>query len=349
MTVLRIGFLGVQHYHANFWTRAIQQSGKASHAGIWEPDPELANAFAAENRVRVAESPEAVLSACDAVAICSATADHKRYIRTAAKVGKPILCEKPLGVGKEDGREIHAILKAHDVTFMQSFPKRFDPATKAIRDVVNEGSLGRIAQVRIRHGHSHGFSPKFCAEWFVDPSLSGGGTLLDEGVHGADFLRFVFGEPATVQAKISSAMLGLPVEDTAMATFEWDNGMLAELATSWCYAAADASIEIYGTGGTLLVSGVDIASRPTRESDFLRLFRRGPDGGGHWEDLGVTPNFKTGVFHEHVVWAFIDTLVEGKPVPVGVEDGLRAFAMIDAAYRSARSGSTETIQYREYL
>ncbi len=349
MSRLRIAVLGVQHYHANFWTRAIAQSDRADHAGIWEPDAALAAPFAAEHGVTVHGSLEAALGTCDAVAICSATADHRPLIAAAAGAGLPILCEKPLGLDREDGRAIHRVLKDSGVRFMQSFPKRFDPATHEIRAVVQSGRLGRITQVRVRHGHSHGLSADFGAAWFVDPALSGGGTLLDEGVHAADFLRHVFGEPANVQARISSAALGLAVEDTAMAIFGWENGLLAEVASSWSYVAADASIELYGTAGTLLVSGIDIASRPARDSGFLRLFQRTPDGGGAWSDLGVTPHFKTGVFHEHVAWAFIDALARGAPMPVTAEDGLRAFAMIDAAYQSARSGQLTPIAYDAYL
>jgi predicted dehydrogenase len=349
MSPPRIAVLGIQHYHANFWTRAILQSDRARHAGIWERDAALAAPFAAEHGVPVHASLEAALAACDAAAICSATADHRPLIEAAARAGKPILCEKPLGLDRDDGRAIHRTLKASGVPFMQSFPKRFDPASQAVRDVVRAGDLGRITQVRVRHGHSHGLSPDFGAAWFVDPALSGGGTLLDEGVHAADFLRHVFGEPDSVQARISSAALGLAVEDTAMAIFGWQDGLLAEVASSWSYVAADASIEVYGTAGTLLLGGVDIASRPAREEGFLRLFRRRPDGSGAWSDLGVTPHFKTGVFHEHVAWAFIDALARGAPMPVTAEDALRAFAMIDAAYDAARSGRLTPIAYDDYL
>jgi myo-inositol 2-dehydrogenase / D-chiro-inositol 1-dehydrogenase len=115
-------------------------------------------------------------------------------------------------------------------------------------------------------------------------------------------------------------------------------------ATSWCFAAADTSIEIYGTEGSILLSGVDIASRPTRETDFLRIFRRGEENGG-WSASPVVPSFKTGVFHEHVAWAFVEALKQGGPMPVTIDDGLRAFAMIDGAYRAAAAGRAQVIAY----
>jgi predicted dehydrogenase len=237
---------------------------------------------------------------------------------------------------------IAAIVAESGIRFMQSFPKRFDPINHEIAALLREGALGRITLVRIRHGHGHGFDPSFRSGWFVDPALSGGGTLLDEGVHAADFLCWMFGMPETAVATLSSATFGLWVEDTATAAFRYGDGMIAEVATGWGFTAADTSIEIYGTQGTILLAGVDLASRSTREREFLRVFRRS-EHGGLWTASQTVPHFKTGVFHEHVAWAFVKALREGGPMPVTVEDGRRAFAMIDACYRSARSNRVECV------
>lgn len=338
---LRIALLGVEHYHANFWTKAFLGKGGVALAGVWDANPEIALAFAEKYTLPLWRDAEALVDESDAVAICSATADHRQLVEIAARFGRPILCEKPLGVSLEDCAAIADIVARSGVPFMQSFPKRFDPVNREIADLLAREALGRVTMCRIRHGHNHGLDPAFRKQWFVDPVRSGGGTLLDEGIHAADFLRFLFGEPESVFAATSSAALGLPVEDTALATFRYESGMLAEVATSWCFAAADTSIEIYGTEGTILLSGVDIASRPARESGFLRIFTH-RDG---WSQSGMIPHFKTGIFHEHVAWAFVDALQADKPMSVTLADGHRACAMIEAAYRSAKSGRAEDIHF----
>lgn len=341
---IRVALLGVEHYHANFWAKALRASDKAVVSGAFDTCEARAADFAEMHALPVAPSLDALLDGCDAVAICSATSEHRPLIEAAASRGRPILCEKPLAVSEAEGREIKAIVERSGVRFMQSFPKRLDPATHAIRDIVASGELGRIALCRVRHGHSHGLRDDFHRAWFVDPAKSGGGTLLDEGIHAADFLRFVFGDAEAVFAVVSDATLGLTVEDTALATFTYPDGMIAEVSTSWCFAAADASIEIYGTCGTVLLSGVDIASRPTRDSGFLQVFRRDGDGGS-WTSSDLVPHFKTGVFHEHVAWAFVDALASGGEMPSGLDDGLRALTMIGAAYEAARQGSIQTIAF----
>jgi len=340
---IRIAILGIAHYHANFWTKAFLADEVVTFAGVWDADPAAATEFAARYGVTAVADRGALLAASDAIAICSATSDHVDLVRAAAAQGLPVLCEKPLGVTRAHCEAIAAIVAQSGIGFMQSFPKRFDPVNHEIAALLRDGAVGKVTMCRIRHGHSHGFDPAFRAGWFVDPALSGGGTLLDEGIHAADFLRWMFGEPDTAFATVSSATFSLPVEDTAAAIFRFADGMIAEVTTSWAFAAADTSIEIYGTEGTILLGGVDIASRPTRESEFLRVFRRDASGGGAWTSSPTVPHFKTGIFHEHVAWAFARALCEGGPMPVTLDDGLRAFALIDAAYRSTLSGRIEPV------
>jgi predicted dehydrogenase len=338
---LRIAMLGAEHYHANFWIRAFLQSEDVTVAGVWDKDRAKATALAGRHGVGVADNLDTLLDSSDAVAICSATSEHVGFVREASRRGLPILCEKPLGATGSDCLEIARIVEKSGIPFMQSFPKRFDPVNHEIKALLVDRALGTVTLCRIRHGHGHGFEEDFRQSWFVDPARSGGGTLLDEGVHAADFLRWMFGEPRSVSAAISSAALGLPVEDTAVATFHFGGGMFAEVTTSWCFAAADASIEIYGTEGTLLLTGVDLASRATHEGGFLRVYSRKEE---RWSASATVPHFKTGVFHEHVAWAFVRALKEGGPMPVTLEDGMRAFAIVEAAYRSAASGRLEAIR-----
>ena len=341
---LSIAFLGVAHYHANFWANAFAASPGVTMVGAFDPDPAVADAFAAAHGIPASRDAAALAASAGAVAVCGATADHPEMIAIAAAAGRPILCEKPIGATWEGTRAILRTLCETGVPFMQSFPKRFDPINAELREVLKSGRLGTLTLARVRHGHSHGLSEDFKKGWYADPARSGGGTLLDEGVHAADFLRFAFGEPESVAATISSATLGLAVEDTAVATFRYADGLIAEVATGWCFAGADNSIEIYGTRGSLVLSGVDLASRDTRESDFLRVYlREAPEAG--WAASATTPHFKTGIFHEHVAFAFVKALQAGGPMPVTMDDGIRAFAMIAAAYEAARTGVRQTIDY----
>lgn len=339
----RIGILSFAHYHANFWAEAFVEDAEVDLVGIWDEDESRGREAATRFQTELVPDLDDLLARVDAVAVTSATIGHLPLIERAARAGRHILCEKPLATSVADADRIAAAVAAGGVSFMQSFPKRFDPVTHEIARAVRSGELGRIHLVRVRHGHFYGLEPDFSQRWYVDPAQAGGGALLDEGVHGADLLCWLFGLPESVTAIISSAVLGLGVEDTGLATFHWADGLVAELASSFLFAAADSSIEIYGTEGTLLVSGVDLASRDITESGFVRTYRRGQPA-REWSISELVPRFKLGRFHHQNAIAFVASLKRGEPPPIGLADGRKALLMIERAYAAVRTGIRQTIE-----
>lgn len=340
MGLPRIGVLSFAHYHANFWSEVF--AGRGVLAGIWDDDVargrDAARRFGTDHHA----SLDALLERCTAVAICSETARHADLTAAAARRGLAVLCEKPLAATLDDCERIVRIVADHDLFFMQSFPKRFDPVTHRLHAIVTSGEIGDITLARVRHGHFYGLQPDFRERWYVQRALSGGGALLDEGVHAADLLALLFGMPQDVVAQVSDRMLGLEVEDVGIAVFRWASGLVGEIASSFTYAAADASIELYGTRGTVIVSGVDLASRDITDGSFMRIYRTGK-AEPRWETIDVVPRFKQGQFHQQNAIAFADALEQELPPPITVTDGYNAFRMIDAAYRAARSGSRQGI------
>ena len=132
--------------------------------------------------------------------------------------------------------------------------------------------------------------------WTHDPVMSGGGALLDEGCHGADLIRWLMGEPDAVMATVSHRALGLPVEDFGLAVFTYDDGPVCELASSVTYAAGDNSVEIFGTKGTAVLSGVDLASRDVTDGAFLKVCHLTAENLAdpmtrQWEISPLTPRF----------------------------------------------------------
>jgi len=333
---LRVGVLSFAHYHANFWSEVFAERGVL--AGIWDDDGARGRDAAARFGTTHHASLDGLLGESNAVAICSETSRHADLVEAASRRGHAVLCEKPLGTSLADCERIVATVENRGLFFMQSFPKRFDPATHRLREAVQGGELGRITLARVRHGHFYGLQPDFRERWYVRRALSGGGALLDEGVHAADLLVWLFGLPQTVVAQVSHEALGLEVEDLGIAVFRWESGLIAEIVSSFTFAAADVSVELYGTQGTLLLSGVDLASRDITSDGFMRR-NRDDESQKRWETLAVVPRFKLGAFHQQNAIAFVDALEQGRPPPITVNDGLNACRLIDAAYRSAQSGT----------
>ncbi len=355
---IRVGILGLEHPHADFWRHAFDKPGIAELVGVWAPTPGLAAQKAEKFGCPSWDDMEQLVDACDAVAICSITTRHAELIEFAARRGKKILCEKPLATTIEDCDRIETALRETGAYYMQGFPKRFDPVNHEVRRLVASGALGTISLIRIRHGHPVAVTnPHFADTWFVRPDAGGGGALLDEGVHGADFIRWLFGEPQRVTCVMSDAAQNLGVEDVATAIFQFSNGMMAEITSAWHFLGAENSVEIFGTNGAIVLSGVDLGSRDLTESGFLKylvlpdVVETGGDPLGpmdrEWTISDIVPQFKrdTEIFHQNVADAFIDAISNGNEPPITVTDGRRAVEMILAAYKSAASGRTETITY----
>jgi predicted dehydrogenase len=340
--VIRIATLSFAHYHANFWSEVFRNSPLAEFVGIWDADP--ARGAEAAHRYGTKFWPELdpLLDAVDAVAVTSETLEHRPLIERAAARGRHVLCEKPLATSRADADAIAAAVVRHGITFMQSFPKRFDPVNHEIKRRFDAGLFGRVWLARVRHGHRYGHDPAFARGWWMDRRLSGGGALLDEGVHAADFLRWMFGDPESVTAMTSRTTFNFAVEDTGLALFRWPDGMIGEIASGSSFLAADVSIEIFGTVGTAVLAGVDLGSKDLTGSGFLRFYSTAqPDR--TWEVSPIVPRFQAGGFHQQNALAFLDALTRRVAPPIGIEDGRRALAMILAAYAAAESGRVQRV------
>lgn len=339
---VRIGILSVAHYHGHFWAEAINEAADAALVGIWDDDPGRGQEAAARHRTRYWSDLHALLHECDGVGITSETVKHAPLVEEAAGAGVHVLCEKPMATSLEACERIEAAVSRAGVTYVQSFPKRFDPINRELVERVQGGEVGRVTMVRVRHGHYYGLDPAFRQQWYCDPALAGGGALLDEGVHAADVLLWLLGPPLSVSAVVSDRALGLGVEDTALAVFSYAEGAVAEIATSWTFTAGESSLEVYGTGGVAQLGGGDLASREFTHPPYLKVFRQG-NPRGTWEGSATRPLFTQGTHHRQAPLHFVECLRHGRPPLLGLAEGRRALAMILAAYRAAAGGRAEPV------
>lgn len=339
---IRFGILSFAHAHANPWAEAIVASPHAMLMGVWDDDPERGEAAAKRHATRFWPDLDALLAACDAVGITSETIRHADLAEAAAAAGVHILCEKPMATTLADCDRIARAVGAAGVRYMQSFPKRFDPVNRELIELVQRGDVGRVSLVRVRHAHYLGLDPDFRRRWFADPARGGGGALLDEGIHAADFLRWLLGDPVEVRAVTSHSVFDLPVEDVAIAAFSFPSGAIAEIVASWSMVAAESSIEVFGSSGTAVLSGVDLASRDFASPPYLRFFRDKREE-RRWEGSETTPSFTIGDFHQEVARQFIGCLCDGREPTVGLVEGRAALAMILTAYRAAETGQVQRL------
>ena len=198
----------------------------------------------------------------DAVYIATPPVAHAAYIRQVAEAGKPIYCEKPLGVSYAESREAVRFCAERNVPLYAAYYRRGLEKYRKVADLVREGKIGEVRCVQVAM-YDRGPERTARAEpaelpWRVRPEVSGGGLILDVGSHALDLLDFYFGPIAEAKG-LSSNLAGLyPAEDMVSGTWMFESGIHG--SGMWCFVAdrKEDQIEIFGTAGRIGFSVLDV-------------------------------------------------------------------------------------------
>jgi len=263
------------------------------------------------------------LAEVDAVAICSPTDRHYEMICDAAARGKQIFCEKPIDLSLEKVQAANQEVARRGIRMMVGFNRRFDPNFLKLRETIAGGLVGQPQILRIT-SRDPGPPP----EQYIRAS---GGIFLDMTIHDFDMARYLMGSEVTeVYARAAvmvDPMIGKAGDwDTAVITLTFENGAFAVIDNSRkAVYGYDQRVEMFGSAGMAAVAN------NTPDTHILC------DRAGIHTSLPL--NFFLERYAESYLLemrAFIDAVVNRKPVPVGGEDGLRAVIIALAAATSAR-------------
>jgi predicted dehydrogenase len=264
----------------------------------------------------------------DAVFITTPNACHLEDVLVAAACGKPILCEKPMAVNADQCRQMVEAGRKAEVLLGVAQVFRFEESTAWLRQKLSAGQIGKLVFARSEfsfpasHGHAR--------TWIHDPVVSGGGPVADVGVHCVDTLRFILqDEVLRVSARESPGNAG-EVEAGASMVLEFSRGTLATVSVSFL-AEYRTPLELVGETGVLWADNALTVEHPIN----LELRR----GGAVVESQAVSNRLAYAL----QVDAFANA-VEGKAeFPIPGEEGWRNQEILDAAYRSMKSGRTEAV------
>jgi predicted dehydrogenase len=262
------------------------------------------------------------------IVIVATTHDQlARVAAAAAAAGKHVFIEKP---GARRASELEPVLRESERTGVQvrvGFNHRYHRALQESRKIFESGMLGEMMFVRGRYGH--GGRPGYDREWRADPQLSGGGELLDQGVHLIDLARWFLGDFSDVTGHIAAYFWDMPVEDNAFLTLKTATGQAAFLHASWTEWKNMFSLEIYGRTGKLEIGGLG-GSYGTERLIFYRMSPcMGPPATTIWE-YPMPDNSWEVEFAEFLE----DIRLSRTPVP-GIRDAQAALRIIEAVYTEA--------------
>jgi predicted dehydrogenase len=173
---------------------------------------------------------------------------HLEATLLALRAGKPVLCEKPFAMSREESQQMVDAARSAGLLLVEAMWTRFLPTMRRVREILDAGTLGRIVYVTAEHGQWFAEDPEFR---LFAPSL-GGGALLDLGIYPISFAHFVLGTPARITAVSDPAFTG--VDATTSAVFQYDGGAHAVVTTSLAAASSNPAV-IYGTDARLELDG----------------------------------------------------------------------------------------------
>jgi predicted dehydrogenase len=260
----RLGFLGVG-WIGRHRMQAILRMGLIEVAAIADPSAEMMDEaeLLAPNARQMQTLDDLLDESLDGIVIATPSAMHAEQSIRALERGVAVFCQKPLG---RTGAEVQAVVDAArtaDRLLAADFSYRFTEAMRRIRDIIRSGELGPIYAADLVFHNAYGPDKA----WFYDPALSGGGCVMDLGVHlvdlalwGLDFPEvsgvfsklFAKGEPLQLRPQ--------QVEDYAIATMELTTGAAVQIACSWrLQAGCDAIISatFYGPNGGVSLRNVN--------------------------------------------------------------------------------------------
>jgi predicted dehydrogenase len=268
-------------------------------------------------------------SEVDAVFVTTPNSLHLQDVLTAVACGKPVLCEKPLGINADECRQMVEAARKAMVLFGVAHVFRFENSTARLRDWIAAGQIGRPVFARSEFSFPGG--PGHPRTWLYDPKVAGGGPIADVGVHCIDTLRFVLqDEVVRVSARgVFDAGSG-EIEAAAALTLEFARGTLGTVLVSY-RAEYRSPLEFVGDSGVLRADNGLNVENPIE----LRLRRDGK--------VVETETVSNQLAYARMVDAFADA-VEGKSkFPAPGEQGWQNQEILDAAYRSIKSGKIEDV------
>jgi predicted dehydrogenase len=335
--IIGAGWPGQQH------ARAVRANRRAVLHACAETDQERATEFQKTFSPKKLYSDYADLlgdARVDAVVICLPNFLHFPAALAALEAGKHVLCEKPPTLNAPEMIVLQEEAERRGLVYFFSRQFRFTPAMRTARELIADGRLGKIYQARATFIRSRGI-PAGIGGWFTEKKRSGGGALIDIGIHALDSAWFLMGtpRPLSVTAQVFrnfEKLVKVPVfdvEDAAYAFIRFENGAGVQLEASWAGNLTD-EIPPRALFGRELNNCTIYGTRATVRLKPLTLFE---DEDGKLVDRPIVPRDNADSF-ELQMENFLDA-VTGNAAPIN--NALQAvylMEMVDAIYLSSSTG-----------
>ncbi|HSB73909.1 MAG TPA: Gfo/Idh/MocA family oxidoreductase [Candidatus Methylomirabilis sp.] len=290
-------------------------------------------AFAEKYGCRQAESYAAVLEDREVEAVLLTTPHtlHGEQVVEAARAGKHVFVEKPFTLTVADGRRATEACRRAGVVLSVGHGRRRQPASRALKALIADGTLGRVVQIEGNISSSTGFTLK-PGGWRTDPRETPAGAMTGLGIHHVDTFQYLLGPIARVVALSRRQILtGLPIDDTTGILLEFASGVLGYLGTAFVLANRTNLLALHGT-----------EAQAFSEAEGSRLFLQ-KKGEPERSPVPLHP----GDMIVEELTEFARCIREGGRPEVGGEEGTANVAVLEAIVESVKIGQPVLVPSRE--
>jgi len=330
--IIGLGWPGREHL------KGYKLGTNAEVVALCDMNVELAQQQAAEHDIPAVYTDHKKMlkeSGVDAVSVCLPNFLHAPISLDALRAGKHVICEKPPTLNAKQARQLADTAKSSGLTLMYALCQRFSGATQLAKDFINKGELGEIYYGRAVYHRRRGI-PMGTNSWFVNKARSGGGALIDIGVHALDCTWWLMGTPKPVSVSGSTFQkfkhvvpksANFDVDDSAFALIKFDNGATLILECSWALnLPGGGAIQVAGTKG-----GADL--------NPLKIFTE-RDG----IQMDLSPEVPNVDSFAGQTAHFVECIQNNKTPLMSAEQGVQLMQMLDGIYKSAETGKEVKIK-----
>lgn len=351
MSKIKVGIIGtggISHFHMNGY-KALPELCEV--VAVCDIDENKLKAYAAQYGVERCYTDYNEMmekERLDAVSVTTWNNAHCGATVAALNGGANVICEKPMAMNAAEAKLMEEAAIKNNKLLQIGFVRRFGTDAEAAKDFIDSGAAGNIYFANVSYLRRNGCP----GGWFGDRSYSGGGPLIDLGVHVMDLARYLAGCPKPVAAygvtfdNIGTAAEGgakawttdttgrfvRNVEDLATAFIRFDNGFVMHVAASF-------NLNIKHDTGDVEIFGNKAGIKLGNPSAYFCA--DGTDGVINAEKYQKASGFNDIFMYE--ISHFIDCVANNKPSRAPARDGVVLMQMIDAVYESARTGREAVI------
>jgi predicted dehydrogenase len=300
-------------------------SGKDRLVATFDIASDRAKALAAKHGAEPCGTLTDLMAKVDTVVVATTNDQLAPIARLAVDAGKHVVVEKPAARRASELAPLLDAARERRVVFKVGFNHRFHPAAQKARAILDAGGCGDVMFIRGRYGH--GGRVGYDTEWRADPSKSGGGELIDQGVHLIDLARWFFGAELTdIAGRVETYFWKMPVDDNVFLTLATHARQVAHLQASCTEWKNLFSFEIYARTAKLHLEGLGGSYGIERLSHYQMRPAMGPPDTVVYEYPGADPSWA-------LEWADFARAVESGTRACGDGvDALEALKIVDRLY-----------------